>query len=75
MTTPATHPVEGIDLSLIEFWQQPLEARHADFARLRALAKPPYFIVPEGPFSTPGDGYRAGHAAQVDDRASEACRR
>ena len=59
MTTPATHPVEGIDLSLIEFWQQPLEARHADFARLRALAKPPYFIVPEGPFSTPGDGYYA----------------
>jgi len=59
MTTPATHPVEGIDLSLIEFWQQPLEGRHADFARLRALAKPPYFIVPEGPFSTPGDGYYA----------------
>src|SRR5215469_3730149 len=59
MTTPATHPVEGVDLSLMEFWQQPLEARHADFARLRALAKPPYFIVPEGPFSTPGDGYYA----------------
>src|SRR5215471_19344662 len=59
MTTPATHPVEGVDLSLMEFWQQPLEARHADFAKLRALAKPPYFIVPEGPFSTPGDGYYA----------------
>jgi len=59
MTTPATHPVEGVDLSLMEFWQQPLEARHADFAKLRALAKPAYFIVPEGPFSTPGDGYYA----------------
>jgi methyl-branched lipid omega-hydroxylase len=60
MTTPATHPVEGVDLSLMEFWQQPLEARHADFAKLRALSKPPYFIVPEGPFnSTPGDGYYA----------------
>src|SRR5215471_13375819 len=59
MTTPATHPVEGVDLSLMEFWQQPLEARHADFAKLRALAKPPYFLVPEGPFSTPGDGYYA----------------
>jgi len=59
MTTPATHSVEGIDLSLIEFWQQPLEARHDDFAKLRALGKPPYFIVPEGPFTTPGDGYYA----------------
>jgi methyl-branched lipid omega-hydroxylase len=59
VTTPATHPVEGIDISLMEFWQQPLEARHADFARLRALGKPPYFMLPEGPFSTPGDGYYA----------------
>ncbi len=59
MTTPDTHPVEGVDLSLIEFWQQPLEARHADFAKLRALGKPPYFVVPEGPFSVPGDGYYA----------------
>jgi methyl-branched lipid omega-hydroxylase len=59
MTTPATHPVEGVDLSLVEFWQQPLDARHADFAKLRALGKPPYFDLPEGPFSTPGDGYYA----------------
>jgi methyl-branched lipid omega-hydroxylase len=59
MTTPATHPVEGVDLSLMEFWQQPLEARHTDFAKLRALGKPPYFDLPEGPFSTPGDGYYA----------------
>jgi len=59
MTTPATHPVEGVDLSLIEFWEQPLEGRHADFAKLRALGKPPYFDMPEGPFSTPGEGYYA----------------
>jgi methyl-branched lipid omega-hydroxylase len=59
MTTPASHPVEGIDISLIEFWEQPLEARHADFATLRGLGKPPYFIVPDTPFSVPGDGYYA----------------
>jgi methyl-branched lipid omega-hydroxylase len=58
MTTPADS-VAGIDLSLMEFWGQPLEARHADFAKLRALGKPPYFIVPESPFSVPGDGYYA----------------
>jgi methyl-branched lipid omega-hydroxylase len=59
MTTPAANSVEGIDLSLIEFWEQPLELRHADFARLRALPKPPYFIAPDGPLTTPGDGYYA----------------
>jgi methyl-branched lipid omega-hydroxylase len=58
MTTPA-NSVEGIDLSLMDFWGQPLEARHADFAKLRALGKPPYFIVPESPLSVPGDGYYA----------------
>ncbi len=59
MTTPDTHPVEGVDLSLVEFWGQPLEARHADFAKLRRLGKPPYFIEPETPFTVPGDGYYA----------------
>src|SRR5215470_18031328 len=59
MTTPAAGSVAGIDLSLIEFWSQPLDDRHTDFAKLRALGKPPYFLVPEGPFSTPGDGYYA----------------
>src|SRR5580693_5938866 len=59
MTTPATHPVEGVDLSLIEFWEQPLEGRHADFAKLRALGKPAYFDLPEGPFRTEGEGYYA----------------
>jgi methyl-branched lipid omega-hydroxylase len=58
MTTPASS-VEGIDLSLMEFWGQALEDRHADFARLRALGKPAYFVVPEGPLSVAGDGYYA----------------
>jgi methyl-branched lipid omega-hydroxylase len=58
MTTPASS-VEGIDLSLIEFWNQSLEERNAGFARLRALGKPAYFTVPESPFSVPGDGYYA----------------
>jgi methyl-branched lipid omega-hydroxylase len=59
MTTPATSSAEGIDLSLIEFWQQPLESRHDDFAKLRALGKPAYFDLPEGPFSADGEGYYA----------------
>src|SRR5215469_1057656 len=58
MTTPASS-VDGIDLSLIDFWGQSLEDRHADFAKLRALGKPAYFIVPEGPLSVDGDGYYA----------------
>jgi cytochrome P450 len=59
MTTPATRPVEGVDLSLMEFWQQPLDARHADFAKLRKVGRPPRFDLPEGPFSTPGQTYYA----------------
>jgi len=59
MTTPAAGSAAGIDLSLIEFWSQSLQDRHADFARLRALGQPQYFEVPEGPFSSPGDGYYA----------------
>jgi cytochrome P450 len=58
MTTPASS-VEGIDLSLNEFWGQPLEARHADFAKLRALGKPIHFEEPENPFSDAGGGYYA----------------
>jgi cytochrome P450 len=58
MTTPASS-VEGIDLSLIEFWGQPLGARHADFAKLRALGKPAHFEVPESPFGDAGGGYYA----------------
>src|SRR4029077_2184148 len=59
MTTPDVGPADGVDLSQLEFWQQPLEGRHTDFAKLRALGKPPYFLVPEGPLSVPGDGYYA----------------
>src|SRR5215475_14729965 len=60
MTTPISHPVAGVDLSLLEFWEQPLEARHTDFATLRGLGKPAYFVLPEGPFNTtPGEGYYA----------------
>jgi cytochrome P450 len=59
MTTPAAHSVAGIDLSLTEFWTQSLEQRHSDFARLRELGKPPYFMDPETPFTVPGQGYYA----------------
>ena len=59
MTTPPASSVDGIDLSLTEFWGESLEARHAAFARLRALGKPPYFATPEGPLSVAGDGYYA----------------
>ncbi len=59
MTTPTANSAEGIDLSLLEFWEQPLDRRHADFAKLRAMPKPPYFITPEGPLTVPGDGYYA----------------
>ena len=59
MSTSAASSVEGIDISLMEFWGQSLEDRHADFAKLRALGKPQYFTVPESPFSQEGDGYYA----------------
>jgi len=59
MTSPASHPVDGIDISLIEFWDQPLAARSADFAKLRALGRPPYFVEPDTPFTVPGSGYYA----------------
>ena len=58
MTTPAS-PVEDIDLSVNEFWAQSLTARHADFARLRAIGKPVHFEEPENPFSDAGGGYYA----------------
>jgi methyl-branched lipid omega-hydroxylase len=58
MTTPASS-VEGIDLSLNEFWAQSLEARHIDFAKLRALGRPAHFEEPENPFSDAGGGYYA----------------
>jgi cytochrome P450 len=59
MTTPAANSVEGIDLSLMEFWGQPLQERHADFARLRGLGKPVHFDEPDNPFDPNGGGYYA----------------
>jgi cytochrome P450 len=58
MTTPASS-VDGIDLSLNEFWGQPLDARHEAFAKLRALGKPVHFDEPESPISDAGGGYYA----------------
>ena len=77
MTTRVEGPIDGVDLSLIEFWQQPLEGRDADFAKLRALGRPAYFIVPEGPLSTPGDGYYAfvSHADVAAASRSRSCSR
>ncbi len=57
MTTPASS-VEGIDLSLIEFWAQSLtpatptspSCAHSASRRIQ---------VPENPFSDAGDGYYA----------------
>jgi methyl-branched lipid omega-hydroxylase len=59
MTVPASTPVEGIDLSINDFWAQPLAARHDDFAKLRALGKPAHFDEPENPFGAQDTGYYA----------------
>jgi methyl-branched lipid omega-hydroxylase len=59
MTTPAARSIEGIDLSLMEWWGQPLEQRHADFAKLRALGRPVHFEEPENPFGAQDAGYYA----------------
>jgi cytochrome P450 len=59
MTSPAASSIEGIDLSVTEFWQLPLDERHAAFARLRAVGRPVHFDEPENPFNTEGTGYYA----------------
>jgi cytochrome P450 len=59
MTTPAPSTVDDIDISQMEFWQQPLGKRHEDFARLRALGRPVHFDEPENPFGAAGGGYYA----------------
>jgi cytochrome P450 len=59
MSTPAANSVEGIDISLMDFWAQSLETRHDDFATLRRLGKPAHFDEPENPFSDAGGGYYA----------------
>ena len=62
MTTPAAAPTpaaDGIDLSQNEFWILSLADRHAAFAELRKLDVPPFFDVPENPFTTESQGYYA----------------
>jgi methyl-branched lipid omega-hydroxylase len=59
MSTPAASPVEGIDLSVTEFWALPLAERQEAFARLRAVGKPVHFDEPENPFNAEGTGYYA----------------
>jgi cytochrome P450 len=60
--TPAPSPTpaaSGIDLSQNEFWALSLAERHAAFARLRESDAPPFFDVPENPFTTENQGYYA----------------
>jgi methyl-branched lipid omega-hydroxylase len=61
VTTPAvpTPAASGIDLSQNEFWMLSLADRHAAFAELRKLDAPPFFDVPENPFTTESQGYYA----------------
>jgi cytochrome P450 len=62
VTTPAPAPTPAatrIDLSQNEFWALSLAERHAAFARLRELDTPPFFDVPENPFTTENQGYYA----------------
>jgi len=59
MTIPVGSSIEGIDLSVTEFWGLPLAERHAAFARLQAVGRPVHFEEPENPFNAPGTGYYA----------------
>jgi cytochrome P450 len=59
MTTPTPSSIEGIDLSVTEFWGLPLAERHAAFAQLQAVGRPVHFEEPENPFNAPGTGYYA----------------
>jgi len=59
MTSPAASSIEGIDLSVTEFWALPLDERDEAFARLRAVGRPVHFDEPENPFNAPGTGYYA----------------
>jgi len=59
MTTPAAGSIEGIDLSVTEFWALPLAERDEAFAKLRAVGKPVHFDEPENPFNASGTGYYA----------------
>jgi methyl-branched lipid omega-hydroxylase len=59
MTFPAASSIDGIDLSVTEFWALPLDERQEAFARLRAVGKPVHFDEPENPFNAEGTGYYA----------------
>ncbi len=63
VTSLPTLPVEGFDLSDLEFWAQPWEVREAAFRALRAGRPIAYYEEPELPPSSipmpPGRGYWA----------------
>src|SRR4029077_4628652 len=59
MTTPTSSSIDGIDLSVTEFWGLPLAERHAAFARLQSVGRPVHFEEPENPFNAQGNGYYA----------------
>jgi methyl-branched lipid omega-hydroxylase len=51
--------MSDLDISLLEFWQLPLEERMAAFARLRAQEHPVFFQEVPVPFVRNGKGYWA----------------
>ncbi|MFI5065279.1 MAG: cytochrome P450 [Streptosporangiales bacterium] len=55
-TAPAA---AAVNLSDDAFWALPLADRHAAFAALRRLPRPPFFSEPVLPFAEPGPGYYA----------------
>jgi methyl-branched lipid omega-hydroxylase len=59
MTTPSASSIDGIDLSVNEFWALPWQDRYDAFARLRAVGRPVHFNEPENPFGTDTSGYYA----------------
>ncbi|MEV0400939.1 cytochrome P450 [Actinoallomurus sp. NPDC050550] len=67
MTVEKTRP-DGIDLTEWEFWERPLEERHALFRTLRRLPRPAFFREPEMSFLPTGPGYYAlvSHADVVE---------
>ena len=61
--------LKDIDLSDLEFWKRPLEARAAAFAGLRARPRLAFFAEPEPPPGmAPGPGYYASPATPTSSR-------
>ena len=73
MTTPAISSIEGIDLSVNEFWALPLTERQEAFARLRAVGRPVHVDEPENPFGSPRTGYYAFVSPAALSAASRNC--